>query len=866
MSKTITLSPFFINHIKATVKPHWGKLGWVTYKRTYARWLDDKDRYETWVETVKRVVEGNINLDPRLKHNPSQKVLNEDMREAEKLFEMIYGLSAVPSGRNLWISGTKYQKRTGDALNNCWFVDIKPQKYGKSHIVPFYASANTKLVSMPFIFAFDELMKGGGVGFSSRRENLIKIPTVKRPVNLTIIISEQSKSFDASHELGAISKEIWLKNNEPNVDNGYYELPDTREGWALAAAYLIDSHFMRNANDNLVLNMSNIRPYGAKIHGFGGTAAGPMPLISMLFSINKVLNRKEKQHLNAVDTTDIMNLIGKAVVAGNVRRSAEMALGSNDDQDFIKMKQDQKQLMDHRWASNNSIAIDSKFDNYKPVAEGILKNGEPGIFNLELSKNYGRIIDGYNPQADPDVSGTNPCFSYETLIKTSDGYQEIGKLAKTGNAELINDLGKKSYSKVWCSGNKKTLIIETNQNDKFECTPDHRFMTEDGYVEAKDLLGRKLQVCRNDAYKYANPTVISIKLGHKVPVYDFTEPNTHAGIVKSEQSKYGIVVHNCGEISLANGEPCNLFDVFPYVAEKQHFDLNEAFKLATRYAKRVTFSNYDWQVSRDIIKKHRRIGVSISGIQDFVIDHFGHRIVKSWQGNKPIYYQDVIDTFNHFFKDVLQADKEYSKVLHCNESIKHTTVKPSGTVAKLAGISEGMHFHYAGYMIQRIRFQDTDPLLKALAACGYHMEPDVYTKNTTCVEFPLKAPHADDKNFASAGTVSMKEQLATQAFLQTYWSDNAVSCTVTFQKQSEGKEIGKWLKAFAYSIKSTSMLPYYGAGLTQAPKEPIAKEDYEARLSNIHGNVEQEYNKQHDIKDLGIVGQQDCAGGACPIK
>lgn len=54
-------------HKLKEVTPHWGELGWVTYKRTYARWLDDKNRSENWDETVKRVIEGNINLDPRLK-------------------------------------------------------------------------------------------------------------------------------------------------------------------------------------------------------------------------------------------------------------------------------------------------------------------------------------------------------------------------------------------------------------------------------------------------------------------------------------------------------------------------------------------------------------------------------------------------------------------------------------------------------------------------------------------------------------------------------------------------------------------------------------------------------------------------------
>lgn len=743
MYKTITLDQTFIDQVKQEIKPHWGELGWVTYKRTYARWLEDKGRSENWDETVKRVIEGNINLDPRLADNPSAEVVNELTDEAKSLFRLIYGLSATPSGRNLWISGTDYQKRNGDSLNNCWFAAIRPQAYGDSHIVPSYLDQETKAVSMPFSFLFDQLMKGGGVGFSVVKDNIKQIPQVDQAVDVTVVIDPKSKSYDASIKVGATNKTAWKKANKGKDDYVYYKLPDTREGWVLANARLIDMHFNSTnpeGKSKLVLDISNIRPYGAKIHGFGGTASGPMPLIEMFFDINNVLNAKAGKKLSAVDATDICNLIGKTVVAGNVRRSAELALGSNDDQDFIKMKQDKKKLYHHRWASNNSVAIDSKFDNYAPIADGILHNGEPGVVNLELSRNYGRIADGYQEGIDGNVEGTNPC----------------------------------------------------------------------------------------------------------------------------------------GEISLANGEPCNLFEVFPFIAEKQGWDVKEAFKLGARFAKRVTFSHYDWEVSRNIIQKNRRIGVSMSGIQDWILSKFGHRVVIGWKDatdpetgqtiKKPVYDPEIVKTFDDLYKSVVEADKEYSKELGCNPSLKHTTVKPSGTVAKLAGVSEGMHFHYAGYLIQRIRFQASDPLLPALKECGYSTEPDIYTKNTICVEFPLRAANADSKHFASAGTVSIEEQFATQAFLQKYWSDNAVSCTVTFQ-DNESKEIAPLLHQYRHEIKSTSLLPYYGGSLKQAPKEPINKEKYEEKEKQITGNVEAVFMKQNDDqKDLELVDQSDCAGGACPIR
>ena len=123
---------------------------------------------------------------------------------------------------------------------------------------------------------------------------------------------------------------------------------------------------------------------------------------------------------------------------------------------------------------------------------------------------------------------------------------------------------------------------------------------------------------------------------------------------------------------------------------------------------------------------HRR---AVKGIEE-VYDEQLQQTIK-----KPIYDEEICQKFDELYQTVVAADLEYSAELECAMSIKHTTVKPSGTVAKLAGVSEGMHFHYAGYLIQRIRFQDTDPLLPALKKCGYHMEygtRHLYTTYNVC--------------------------------------------------------------------------------------------------------------------------------------
>lgn len=743
----ITLSNGFVKQQSKKIQPHWGPLGWVTYKRTYARFLEDKGRTEEWSETVKRVVEGNINLDPRLHRadgsQPDSETVAALRAEAEDLFRLVYGLAATPSGRNLWVSGTPYQQAHGDALNNCWFIAIRPQAYGRSSIIPGYLDSDDSngyltsdevAVSMPWAFMFDELMKGGGVGFSVTRDNVSKIPQVKHEVQLACRVGKENASAEECRAVGAIDTKELCASKEW-AGSWIYEVEDSREGWVKALAAVIDSHFKDFPRNRVVIDVSNVRPRGARIHGFGGTASGAAPLVEMLYDVNRILNAKAGEYLSSVDCTDISNLIGKAVVAGNVRRSAELALGDWDDDGFRTMKQDSEQLSHHRWASNNSVVVDGQPEQYEQVAHEVIVNGEPGVVDLNLSRHYGRLVDGFNEQADPLAEGTNPC----------------------------------------------------------------------------------------------------------------------------------------GEITLENGEPCNLFEVFPSIAQEQGWQMSQVLGLATRYAKRVTFGSYDWEVSRNAIQRNRRLGVSLSGIQDWFLSRFGNRCVTGWEmvegKRQPVYDMQIARVLDEMYQSVVDADKEYSAQLGCEPSIKHTTVKPSGTVAKLAGVSEGMHFQWSHHYIQRIRFQDTDPLLEALQKCGYCIEPDVYTKHTMVVEFPVKASHWQSDSFASAGTVSAEEQLATQAFLQKYWSDNAVSCTVTFQKKEE-PQLPAILSAYAGKIKSTSLLGYVDGGYRQMPKETIGAAQYEERMALIHDDPERVFNRLHskEDEDMTLIDLSDCAGGACPVR
>ena len=110
------------------------------------------------------------------------------------------------------------------------------------------------------------------------------------------------------------------------------------------------------------------------------------------------------------DIVDIMNFIGKCVVAGNIRRSAEIALGEHNDKEFIELKNYSKnpERVDYGWVSNNSIFAKIGM-NYQYAVDHIINNGEPGLAWIENMRDYGRMVDPPDFK-DKNAAGGNPCL------------------------------------------------------------------------------------------------------------------------------------------------------------------------------------------------------------------------------------------------------------------------------------------------------------------------------------------------------------------------------------------------------------------------------------------------------------------------
>ena len=373
-------------------------VGEITFLRTYSRLKEDGTK-ETWVDVCERVINGMYSLQKdHCKSNRLPWNENKAQASAKEGFDRLFNLKWTPPGRGLWVMGTPLvnQHRNSAALQNCAFVSTK--------------NMTKHNPAAPFAFLMEASMLGIGVGFD---------------------------------DLGA-DKDFTIY--APG-DTQTYEIPDTREGWVESVSLLINS-YLRPDQPTWDFDYSQIRPEGEPIRTFGGTAAGPAPLKKLHGAIRKIFEGRAGALLTRVDIADIGNLIGVCVVSGNVRRSAELLIGRVDDKDFLNLKNAEafpernsysKKAPGWGWMSNNSVAV-KVGDDLSNIVEGISLNGEPGVIWMDVSQDYGRLIDapngkdwrvaGYNPCAEQSLESYECCTLVETYLNRHDSLEDFSRSLK----------------------------------------------------------------------------------------------------------------------------------------------------------------------------------------------------------------------------------------------------------------------------------------------------------------------------------------------------------------------------------------------------------------------------------------------------
>ena len=367
--------------------PPMDMLGLFVYLRTYARRLDNNDiksPIENWHQTITRVVDG---CNEQLKCNFTD-------AEKKEVYNLLYDCKCSVAGRFLWQLGTSTVDKLGLlSLQNCAFTTID------------------KIDS--FTWCMDALMLGTGVGVNIQQKYVSKFPKVKP----NVIISRKD-TYDAD-----------------------FIVPDSREGWVKLLREVLNCYF--HSGESLSYSTKLVRKKGALIKGFGGVASGPNILCEGIDEICKILDSRTKLHLRPIDALDIVNIIGMIVVAGNVRRSAIIALGDHDDTEYLRAKRwDLGDIPIWRSNSNNTIVVNNFNDiiDNEDFWAGYKGNGEPyGLLNLELSKSCGRIgdtqykdttVEGTNPCGEISLSNHETCCLSELYLPKINSYEELEKCTK----------------------------------------------------------------------------------------------------------------------------------------------------------------------------------------------------------------------------------------------------------------------------------------------------------------------------------------------------------------------------------------------------------------------------------------------------
>jgi len=309
------------------------------------------------------------------------------------------------------------------------------------------------------------------------------------------------------------------------------------------------------------------------------------------------------------------------------------------------------------------------------------------------------------------------------------------------------------------------------------------------------------------------------------------------------------LVNPCGEISLENFELCNLAEVFPPRC-KNKTDFYKALKFATFYASTVSLLPTHRPETNAIIAKNRRIGVSISGIAQWAS---GESIVDTNEWGE-MNYTKMTTYLRQGYKIVKDYNAEFAKMAGVPAAVRVTTVKPSGSISLLAGVTPGVHYPVSRYAIRRMRIGKDSPLVPSLVEAGIPYEDDTYSDNTLVFSFAI-----DHGNVRPCEQVSPWEQFSVVAMLQRCYADNCVSATIYFDKEKDAPDVEKMLAMYIPILKSVSMLPHSGHGYVQAPYEPIDEEKYIAlkdsytlpKFDKVSGNVP--------------VGSKFCSGDTCEL-
>jgi adenosylcobalamin-dependent ribonucleoside-triphosphate reductase len=463
-------------------------------------------------------------------------------------------------------------------------------------------------------------------------------------------------------------------------------------------------------------------------------------------------------------------------------------------------------------------------------------------FDYSLIRPMGAPIKGFGGVA----SGPQPLIDLHTRIRNVIGSRAGEGFDARAIVDIINLIGT-----CVVSGNVRrsaTLALGAAGDENFMNLKNAEIFPERNSYDSE-----------NPGWAWMSNNSIAAEIGTKYEDYvDLIVNNGEPGFIwldvarnfgrladPADGKDYRVMGFNpCAEQPLESYELCTLVEVHLNRHDSKE-DFLKTLKFAYLYGKTVTLMPTHWQQTNGIMQRNRRIGTSLTGIASFA-DQYGLPTTREWM--------------DEGYKTIRKYDHSYSEWLCVRESIRVTTVKPSGSVSLLSGASPGVHWAVGGeYYLRAIRFGDQDPMLHLFKVAGYKIEKDLVSANTSVVYFPVHSGHK-----RSEKDVSLFEKIGLAATAQKYWSDNGVSVTLSFDKEEESKFIAPALNMYEGQLKAVSFLPMGNHTYPQQPYTQITEEEYDYHIGRI-GKIN--FDAIYDgVENLDSIGEAYCTTDYCEIK
>jgi len=484
------------------------------------------------------------------------------------------------------------------------------------------------------------------------------------------------------------------------------------------------------------------------------------------------------------------------------------------------------------WVESVRLLINSFLRQNQPIQE----------FNYDLIRPLGAPIKGFGGVA----SGPQPLIDLHNQIRKVIGSRSGEVLDSRAIVDIVNLIGT-----CVVSGNVRrsaTLALGTPQDGSFINLKNPEVFPERNSYDPK-----------NPGWAWMSNNSIAAEVGTKYEDYvDLIADNGEPGFIWLDVARnYGRLAdapdykdtrimgfNPCAEQPLESYELCTLVEVHLNRHESKE-DFLKTLKFAYLYGKTVTLMPTHWPVTNGIMQRNRRIGTSLTGIAAFADQH-GLPTTREWM--------------DEGYSTIRKYDHQYSEWLCVRESVRVTTVKPSGSVSLLSGATPGVHWGPGGeFYLRAIRFGNQDPMLHLFKAAGYKIEDDLVSANTSVVYFPVASGHK-----RSEKQVSLFEKIGLAATAQKYWSDNGVSVTLSFDKETEKQFVAPALNLYEGELKAVSFLPMGNKTYPQQPYTEISREEYNAYVGTI-GKID--WSAIYDGKDnLDAESEKYCSTDACEIK